>query len=184
MKATLLRATALLTVLMFERGDAQKSPRQPGKLVVTFFGNMAVSGLAIGVQTPSGRFYLYDAGPTVKGGAAYDCGRDTIAPFLRAHGMTTIDGLILSHTHGDHFGGVPYLLEHFKVKRFIDTGYNGVGTPARYEQTRQRAKQLGAGYQVGAKVYVTREYGTVQVVSDGQTYTATTERMPLPNQGG
>lgn len=40
-----------------------------------------------------------------------DCGATTHVA-LRAHGIdpNAIDGIILSHLHGDHFGGIPFLL--------------------------------------------------------------------------
>jgi ribonuclease BN (tRNA processing enzyme) len=40
-----------------------------------------------------------------------DCGATTHVA-LRAHGIdpNTIDGIILSHLHGDHFGGIPFLM--------------------------------------------------------------------------
>jgi ribonuclease BN (tRNA processing enzyme) len=40
-----------------------------------------------------------------------DCGASTMVA-LRAHAIDTtrIDGIILSHLHGDHFGGIPFFL--------------------------------------------------------------------------
>jgi ribonuclease BN (tRNA processing enzyme) len=42
-----------------------------------------------------------------------DCGASTHVA-LNAHGIdaNTIDAIILSHLHGDHFGGIPFLLLH------------------------------------------------------------------------
>jgi ribonuclease BN (tRNA processing enzyme) len=47
------------------------------------------------------------------GGATYliDCGASAM-PALKARGIdpNTIDAVILSHLHGDHFGGIPFLM--------------------------------------------------------------------------
>ena len=45
-----------------------------------------------------------------KGTLLVDCGAS--APVaLKAHGLdpNRIDGIVLSHLHGDHFGGLPFL---------------------------------------------------------------------------
>lgn len=91
-----------------------------GSLTVTFFEAV---GLAIAVETPSGRLYLIDTGERLKDG--YYAARDTVAPFLTARRTTEIAGLLISHPHGDHFGGAPYLFSKFKVKALIDGGYEG-----------------------------------------------------------
>jgi len=57
-----------------------------------------------------GRFntcFMIEAGRTV----LLDCGASSLVA-LRALGIepNTIDGVILSHLHGDHFGGLPFLL--------------------------------------------------------------------------
>jgi ribonuclease BN (tRNA processing enzyme) len=52
-------------------------------------------------------FHIVTAGRTV----LIDCGASTTVA-LRARGIDlgTIDAIILSHLHGDHFGGIPFML--------------------------------------------------------------------------
>jgi competence protein ComEC len=96
------------------------------RLTLTFFEMQDVGGgcgLAIAIQTPGGRTWLYDTGLSGSKGKPFDAGRDAIAPFLRQHRIQRIDGILISHPHSDHYGGLPWLLEHFTVGRLIDTGY-------------------------------------------------------------
>ena len=91
-----------------------------GKLVVTFF-EMPQHGIAIAVQTPTAACL---SGGHRHSGDGHDTGRDILAPFLRARKVAEIEGIVHTHPHQDHYGGTPYLLEHFKVKRVIDSGYD------------------------------------------------------------
>jgi competence protein ComEC len=120
-----LSTALLLAAGTFEFSRAQEaessvSAGELGKLVVTFF-DMPHHGIAIAVQTPAGQFYLVDTGIVEEG---HDTGRDIIAPFLRARHAAGIEGIVHTHPHRDHYGGTPYLLEQFKVKRMIDSGYD------------------------------------------------------------
>src|SRR5262245_57592902 len=99
---------------------ASTSAGKLGKLVVTFF-EMPLHGIAIAMQTPAQHIYLVDTGIA---GDGHDTGRDVIAPFLRAQKVAEIEGIVHTHPHRDHYGGTPYLLEHFKVKQVIDSGYD------------------------------------------------------------
>ena len=88
------------------------------------------AGLAIVMRTPSGRTWLYDTGTahpeklSSDGWLAnFNAGRDLIAPHLAKAGVTTIDGVFMSHAHYDHFGGLLWLKDHFKITRLIDCGY-------------------------------------------------------------
>jgi competence protein ComEC len=110
----------VLSIAALLAAVASTSAGEPGKLVVTFFG-MPKHGIAIAVQTPAQHVYLVDTGIASEG---HDTGRDILAPFLRAQKVTEIEGIVHSHPHGDHYGGTFYLLEHFKVKRVIDSGYD------------------------------------------------------------
>lgn len=115
-----------------------------GKFTVTYL-NMPEHGLAVVLQTPSGKTYLIDTGHSSE---KYDAGRDSIAPFLKARGITQIDGIAISHPHGDHYGGALWLLDNIPVKEFVDTGYSARGLVLPYSRLRQHAQERGAAYRV------------------------------------
>ncbi len=76
--------------------------------------------------TPSGESILIDTGNA--NGAERDSSR--IMEAVRDAGITQIDHLILTHYHGDHFGGMELVAKQIPVKEFIDHGPNmqeGVG---------------------------------------------------------
>jgi ribonuclease BN (tRNA processing enzyme) len=58
-----------------------------------------------------GRFNTCFLVETAKAKLLIDCGASSLVA-LKARGIdsSAIDGIILSHLHGDHFGGVPFLL--------------------------------------------------------------------------
>jgi competence protein ComEC len=78
------------------------------------------SGLCVIMRTPSGKTYLFDA---ANGNDEKSNGKDIIIPWLEKRGIKKIDGLILSHYHSDHFGGLPYLLDHFEVGHIFDNSF-------------------------------------------------------------
>src|ERR1700733_3043526 len=70
---------------------------------------------------PSGESVLIDTG-NVAPGAARDAGR--IMDAIHDAGITQIDHLIITHWHGDHFGGLPELAKQIPIKEYIDHGPN------------------------------------------------------------
>jgi len=71
--------------------------------------------------SPSGESLLIDtgnAGPA----AARDAGR--ILAAMKDAGLQQIDHLIITHWHGDHFGGLAELASHTTIREFIDHGPN------------------------------------------------------------
>ncbi|MBI5683822.1 MAG: MBL fold metallo-hydrolase [Verrucomicrobia bacterium] len=92
------------------------------------------AGLALVMQTPGGRTFLYDTGngypsaTNVSGWASdHNSGRDLIAPLLRQRGVKELDGVVISHAHYDHFGGFVWLVDHFPIRKLYDTGYEMPG---------------------------------------------------------
>ncbi len=108
---------------------------------------MPVHGLAVVMETPSGKAFLIDTGGVKdKPEPGYNAGRDTISPFLKAHGHSEIAGVAISHPHGDHYGGVEWLLNNWPVKQYIDNAYEGRGQTLSYTRLRGLAVEKGGKY--------------------------------------
>jgi competence protein ComEC len=71
--------------------------------------------------SPTGESLLVDTG-NVPPGADRDAGR--IMEAARDAGLKQIDHLIITHWHGDHFGGLAALAPQIPIKEFIDHGPN------------------------------------------------------------
>lgn len=70
---------------------------------------------------PSGESLLIDTG-NAGNQAARDAAR--ILDAAKAAGLHQLDHLIITHWHGDHFGGLPELAPKIPIKEFIDHGPN------------------------------------------------------------
>jgi competence protein ComEC len=87
---------------------AGPGPRGDGRLEIAVLD--VGQGDAIALRSPSGRFIAVDAGLGREGA---DMGERVVAPFLWSEGARRLDGLLLTHAHPDHAGGVPFLIEAF-----------------------------------------------------------------------
>lgn len=76
-------------------------------------------GDAVAIKTPGGKWILVDAGPA---SPDYDAGVRRVVPFLLRRGARSIDLLVITHPHLDHFGGARAILETFDVAAVFDPG--------------------------------------------------------------
>ena len=63
------------------------------------------------IELPNGHNVLIDGGP----------GGEPTSRFLREKGVTTIDHVVLTHPHSDHYRGLKKVFADFAVKNFYDT---------------------------------------------------------------
>jgi len=82
------------------------------------------AGLCVVMRTPGGKTYLFDAANgDFQGKRRKNNGKDIVAPWLKAHGIDVIDGLVISHYHADHFGGFLWLADNFPIRRVFNNGF-------------------------------------------------------------
>lgn len=77
------------------------------------------------VQFPGGETMLIDGGGFQDD--SFDVGRFVVAPFLWHCGVRKLDYVVLSHDHPDHWNGLRFILSHFNVGRFWQTGIEEQG---------------------------------------------------------
>lgn len=51
-------------------------------------------------------------------GDNFDTGERLVAPALARLGVRSLEAVLLTHNHPDHFKGLPFILEHFPVREF------------------------------------------------------------------
>jgi beta-lactamase superfamily II metal-dependent hydrolase len=85
-------------------------------------------GNATLLVAPSGESLLIDTGNVAPEAAIRDA--DRILAATRDARLTQIDHLIVTHWHGDHFGGLAELAKRIPIRHFIDHGANVQPAPA------------------------------------------------------
>ena len=89
---------------------AEPSHPEPGRMMVTAFD--VGQGMALLIETSHHRL-LYDTGPSY--GPEINAGSRVILPYLRARGIASLDGMIVSHSDVDHSGGALSVLDGLPV---------------------------------------------------------------------
>ncbi|MEI6306636.1 MAG: ComEC/Rec2 family competence protein, partial [Deltaproteobacteria bacterium] len=83
-------------------------------------------GESLLVRMPDGRSMLVDGG-----GYLHDTGRDfgerILAPALFKLGVDRIDIMVMTHSHPDHIGGLPFVTDNFPVGEFWEGAPGGAG---------------------------------------------------------
>jgi len=105
----------------------------PGQVWLTAFD--VGQGMALLVETHRHRL-LYDTGPAYSPDS--DGASRVIVPYLRARGISRLDGLIISHSDTDHVGGALSLLEQ------IEVGWLASSLPSGHPVLKQRRSQSQA----------------------------------------
>lgn len=82
------------------------------KLTMIYIGFGA--GDSMLVETPGGKRFLVDGGMP-------DCGDKFVVPFLKKKNITRLDGIVLTHKHMDHYGGLAAVVRACEVGEFIDS---------------------------------------------------------------
>jgi competence protein ComEC len=174
-----MRATrlCLVVVALFVSAIAVAQPRSSKTLdvyVVDVEGGNATLFVA-----PSGESLLIDTG-NAGAAAVRDAGR--IMDAIKDAGLQQIDHLIITHWHGDHFGGLAELAAKVPIREFIDHGPNVQPGEAAdtflqktYPQLYAKAKHTVA--KPGDKIAMTGLDVRV-VTSAGQTI-----KTPMPGAG-
>jgi competence protein ComEC len=97
-----------LGVVLFVRGPGAVAD---GRLALTVLD--VGQGDCLVMRSPRGRVWLVDAA----GGFddRFDVGEAVVGPYLWAQGLRRVEGLVVTHAHPDHIGGVPFLLRSFAL---------------------------------------------------------------------
>ena len=121
-------------------------------------GRMTLTVLDVGqgdclvVRSPRGRAWLIDAGGTFD--ERFDMGEAMVGPYLWSYGLRRIEGLVVTHAHPDHVGGVPFLLRTFAMGEVWegvaprrDRGYRAMNTALVTAGTSRRTVTRGISTQ-------------------------------------
>ncbi|MDN5280418.1 MAG: competence protein ComEC [Clostridiales bacterium] len=104
-------------------------------------------GDAMVVRTPAGKTYLIDGGTNVTMADARRENRELIQNYLRNLGITRLDGVVITHWHNDHLGGIIPVLRLYDVPQIWECPTNfETDTFKKYEDicAKKRIRRISA----------------------------------------
>ena len=119
--STMRKKIAFLLLAFAVSGASSLAQTRPARTTLDIYVVDVEGGNSVLFVSPSGESVLIDTG-NVAPGAVRDAER--IMAALKDAGVTQIDHLIITHWHGDHFGGLAELAARIPIKQFIDHGPN------------------------------------------------------------
>ncbi|MFC6954886.1 lamin tail domain-containing protein [Halorubellus litoreus] len=108
--------------------------------------------LSVLVIGPTGETLVYDTGH-------YQDDGEHVLQYLRAHNITRIDHLVVSHNDADHIGGNAAIIEYYETEA---DGIGAVYDPGIAASTQTYSEYLDAIEEHGVTLYETREGDSVQ----------------------
>lgn len=106
---------AVVTIIVFFATVGFSIQRNRRFLTVSFLD--VGQGDCITASLPGGDILVIDGG--ARRWSGFDYGERVVIPYLRYIGVRKIDILLCTHAHRDHYGGLPALLNFFKVGTFV-----------------------------------------------------------------
>lgn len=128
-----------ITILKYDDNNGEQPIEGTIKLHVIDVGQ----GDAMVIELPNGQILMIDAGKGLYGGQDSD---KTIKNYLDGLGVKTIDYLVISHPHSDHYEWVPMLLQNYTVKNYYTTPKTRTNT--QYLNIMQAIKNAGLTVQI------------------------------------
>jgi competence protein ComEC len=119
-KHLMLTAAAALAAMLAH--GAQNGAAAQTRTTLDIYVVDVEGGNATLFVAPSGQSLLIDTGNVGATASVRDAGRIMLA--AKDAGLTQIDNLIITHWHGDHYGGLAELAKQIPIRHFIDHGPN------------------------------------------------------------
>ena len=121
-----LAVAAVAASMVLARSSAMAPREAEASLEILDVGQ----GDSILIRSPEGKTALIDAGPS----------HNVVATLKKAH-VTSIDLLVLSHHHSDHYGGMAEVIKAFKPRVFLAT--NSSHTTSSYLKLLEHVRDAG-----------------------------------------
>lgn len=110
-------------------------------------GELEVTAIDVGqgdsilLVLPQGRTLLVDAGGMPQWmHSDLDIGEDVVSPYLWSREISRLDGVVITHAHADHIGGMRAILDNFHPREL----WLGVNSPSpQLQAVLREAKELG-----------------------------------------